>query len=53
MKPYGVKKKDIGCCPGHDKYSKHSNERKTKPRMRPAKKHARRKVKEIYDDQGA
>lgn len=20
MKPYGVKRKDRGCCPGHDKY---------------------------------
>lgn len=20
MKPYGVKRKDAGCCPGHDKY---------------------------------
>ena len=21
MKPYGVKKKDAGCCPGHDKFA--------------------------------
>lgn len=21
MKAYGVRKKDIGCCPGHDKFS--------------------------------
>lgn len=20
MKPYGIKRKDHGCCPGHDKY---------------------------------
>jgi hypothetical protein len=20
MKPYGIKRKDAGCCPGHDKY---------------------------------
>lgn len=22
MKPYGVKRKDRGCCPGHDKFPK-------------------------------
>lgn len=24
MKPYGVDKKDSGCCPGHDKFSSES-----------------------------
>ena len=47
MKPYGVKKQDTGCCPGHDKYpSEHyritstankkrsQKSRKTKERMK-------------------
>lgn len=49
MKPYGVKKKDVGCCPGHDKYSnpgyKCESRKKLKARLRPAKKSARQKVK--------
>lgn len=32
MKPYGIKKKDRGCCPGHDKfpnetYNTHSSQK--------------------------
>ena len=44
MKPYGVKKRDKGCCPGHDKYSggyKCESRKKLRNRLRPAKKAAR------------
>ena len=31
MRAYGVKRKDFGCCPGHDKFPKDSyNNRKSK-----------------------
>lgn len=46
MKPYGVKRKDAGCCPGHDKFSsdRYNNDRGEKRRreQRPRKKRARR-----------
>lgn len=35
MKAYGVKKKDAGCCPGHDKYpSEHYKMKRTKSKKR-------------------
>ena len=43
MKPYGVKRKDKGCCPGHDKYSCEGS--MNKARLRPAKKSIRQKTK--------
>lgn len=52
MKPYGVQKKDQGCCPGHDKYPSESykitNRRSFRKRLKPAKAKERRlnKVKE-------
>lgn len=48
MKPYGVKRKDKGCCPGHDKFTQSGKEKraKLKTRLRPAKKRARRMTKE-------
>lgn len=49
MKPYGVKRSDKICCAGHSKYAKMDNERKAKPRLRPAKKSARQKGKKIDD----
>lgn len=53
MKPYGVKRKDKGCCPGHDKYTKKDKEKNTKVkrRLKPAKKRARRisKEEELYN----
>lgn len=46
MKAYGVKRKDAGCCPGHDKYPKdrYRNDRGAKRRreQRGRKKTARR-----------
>ncbi len=45
MKPYGVKRKDQGCCPGHDKFPqeayKMTSRKSRKARLRPAKKRAR------------
>ena len=45
MKAYGVRTRDAGCCPGHDKYPRASYEctrsRARRARLRPAKKHAR------------
>ena len=45
MKAYGVRTKDAGCCPGHDKYPRTSYEgtrsHARRARLRPAKKHAR------------
>lgn len=44
MKAYGVKKKDAGCCPGHDKYGggyKMTKRKSLKRRDRPRKKSAR------------
>lgn len=45
MKAYGVRRKDAGCCPGHDKYPRDSYEctrsHARRARLRPAKKHAR------------
>lgn len=39
MKAYGVKRKDFGCCPGHDKFPKQSykNRRSVKARARSVK----------------
>lgn len=55
MKPYGVKRKDAGCCPGHDKFPSESysmTKRKSrKARLRPAKKRARHKIKEDVADE--
>lgn len=49
MKPYGVKKDDQGCCPGHDKYDKDgykiSKRKGRKNRLRPAKKSERQKAR--------
>lgn len=48
MKPYGVKRKDKGCCPGHDKFSggyKMERRERLKRRLRPAKKRARQEGK--------
>lgn len=45
MIAYGVKRKDKGCCPGHDKYPDlHGRYRNKKARLRPAKKRARREA---------
>jgi hypothetical protein len=45
MKAYGVRRKDAGCCPGHDKYPHDSygctRASARRARLRPAKKHAR------------
>ena len=44
MKTYGVKRKDRGCCPGHDKYPKESyNSRRSKKAHRIATKQAHRR----------
>lgn len=49
MKPYGVKKKDQGCCPGHDKYPtefyKITRRKSTKRRLKPAKARERKNNK--------
>jgi hypothetical protein len=48
MKPYGVKREDQGCCPGHDKFSsgyKNESRKKLKSRLRPAKKRPRQAAK--------
>ena len=52
MRAYGVRKKDIGCCPGHDKYPpqpyKNTSRSKFKRVTRARKKHARQEAsKEI------
>lgn len=48
MKPYGVKRKDAGCCPGHDKFPqekyKMTSAKARKARKRPAKKRERKKI---------
>lgn len=48
MKPYGVKRKDQGCCPGHDKFPKETykttSRKARKSRLRPAKKRERKPV---------
>jgi len=45
MKAYGVKRKDAGCCPGHDKYPQDSygctRRAARRARLRPAKRRAR------------
>lgn len=51
MRPYGVTKKDQGCCPGHDKFPKYTynNKQSKKAQTRDTKiahKKARRKVKQ-------
>mgnify|MGYP001582408045 CR=1 FL=1 len=50
MRPYGVKRKDQGCCAGHDKFSagyRNESRKKLKARLRPAKKRPRvLKIKE-------
>lgn len=48
MKAYGVRKKDVGCCPGHYKYTGGNRALKRKTRAvkdgrRAAKKRERRK----------
>lgn len=49
MRAYGVKRKDAGCCPGHDKYPRETYKTVTrssrKKRLRPAKKSARQEGK--------
>lgn len=55
MKAYGVKKKDAGCCGGHDKYpppslryaKKKRNAHIRKRKDRPRKKSARQQNKKI------
>lgn len=39
MKPYGVSKKDRGCCPGHDRYPRetYSNKRSKRAKRRDTK----------------
>ena len=39
MKAYGVKKKDSGCCPGHNKFSDHSynNQRSVRAKSKDTK----------------
>jgi hypothetical protein len=45
MKAYGVKRKDAGCCPGHDRYPSIfyvcTRTSARRARLRGAKKHAR------------
>ncbi len=45
MKAYGVKTKDAGCCPGHDKYPRDAyrctGRAARRARLRPAKRRAR------------
>ena len=54
MKAYGVKKKDHGCCPGHDKYPKDryfitkTSARKRAQRSR--KKSARQALRILLED---
>ena len=55
MKPYGVKRKDKGCCPGHDKFPKDSyNNKRSKKAHAKAKKKAhkrgRREQKRMTQD---
>lgn len=49
MKGYGLKRQDVGCCPGHDKYSRESykmtNREQVKRCARVAKAKERRKNK--------
>lgn len=45
MRAYGVKRKDFGCCPGHDKCPGPGGYRNKKQKQRPAKKRARRELK--------
>lgn len=53
MKPYGIKKKDRGCCPGHDKYPKKSykttSRKARKKRNKPAKAKERRTNKTLAE----
>lgn len=51
MKAYGVKRKDAGCCPGHDKYgggykmtSKESLKRRDRPRKKSARQFAKKEI---------
>lgn len=48
MMPYGVRRRDAGCCPGHDKYPsepyKVKQRRSFKREDRPRKKAARRLI---------
>jgi hypothetical protein len=44
MRAYGVKRKDAGCCPGHDKFTSEytcTSRAARKRRLRPAKRRAR------------
>jgi hypothetical protein len=49
MKPYGVKPKDRGCCPGHDKFPGESyritRRHSVRARRRPAKKRPRQQAR--------
>lgn len=53
MKAYGVKRKDQGCCPGHDKYPcetyKMTSRKARKKRLKPAKAKERRANKRIEE----
>ena len=55
MRAYGVKRKDAGCCPGHDKYPKdrysthNTNSEKRKRAQRSRKKSARQSLKPLLD----
>lgn len=50
MKPYGVRRKDRGCCPGHDKHGRARGRKASTTRHnanRAAKKRARREDWEL------
>lgn len=52
MKPYGVRKQDQGCCPGHDKYPAEyygtvSSRRAHKKTTRAAHKRARSLIRRV------
>lgn len=58
MKTYGVKRRDRGCCPGHDKYPSYEGGRlrgasfhsRTRSRKRRARQEARKDVRVRLDD---
>ena len=50
MKPYGVKRCERGCCPGHDKFDgayTNTPRKRIKARRRPAKKRPRQAAKKV------
>lgn len=52
MKPYGVRKKDANCCPGHDKYtgrkSRVNNNSRNEGQDRPRKAKERQNFKQNW-----